>query len=508
MKRGTYIIALDIGTTSTKGILYLLGSGNRIDSENHTGGDYHINGEISKSESLSYPSYFPSPGYAEQDPDEVLSAVISVVAALAKNIHPQDVGALVFSGILHSMLPVDKHCRPLTRALLWTDMRAKQQSDALSGHLDSNEVYRHTGCTINPTYYPARLQWFKQEARDILKKTHKFISIKEYVLYHLFGKFTVDRSMASGTGIWNMSALDWDKDLLADIGFDSRLFSEGTEPTTDIGGLKREPALKMGLHPGTPGIIGATDGPLAHLGSVGLDDTGMSLTVGTSAAMRKIEPKPTVNIETGTWCYYLLDGFWITGGVIQDAGNVFGWLSDTFFEKDFRTIFNLVEKSVKNIPPGADGLFFFPFMAGERSPRYNPEARAAVIGMTFSHKKEHILRSLMEGIAYRISTLYRILSKGDDYRLVLTGGILDSPTWMQVTADFLGRSLWKSGKRYAAAWGAILLAMRALRIVDSPKKLQRFISAGGKIEYDHTAHRQYKGVRASYERYYQRLFGK
>jgi len=490
MKRGTHIIALDIGTTSTKGILYRTGGEYRISEDFNIGSDHHINGEISKSESLSYPSYFPSPGYAEQDPDEVLVAVVSVVAALSKNIRPQDVGALVFSGILHSMLPVDNKCRPLTRALLWNDMRAKKQGDALSGRLDSNDVRRRTGCTIHPMYYPARLLWFKEEARDILKKTHKFISIKEYVLYHLYGKFIVDRSTASGTGIWNMDTLDWDRDLLADFGFNNDLFSEVVEPTAGTGGLKREPALKMGLQAGTPGITGATDGPLAHLGSVGL------------------EPKPIVNIETGTWCYYLLDGFWITGGVIQDAGNVFGWLSDTFFEKDYKTIFDLVEKSVKNIPPGADGLFFFPFMAGERSPFYNPEARAAVIGMTFSHRREHILRSLMEGVAYRISALYGILSGGDDFRLVLTGGILDSPAWMQITADFLGRNLWKSGRRYAAAWGAVLVALRALGIVDSPKNLQRFISAGGKIEYAHTAHRQYKEVRASYERYYQRLFGK
>jgi len=502
MKRGTYIIALDIGTTSTKGILY------RISGEDRTGDEDHIDDEVSDSASLSYPSYFPCPGYAEQDPDDVLGAVVSVVSALTKNIHPQDVGALVFSGILHSMLPVDKNCRPLTHAHLWNDMRAKQQSNELSsGRLDSNEVYVRTGCPIHPMYYPARLLWFKQEAGGILKKTYKFISIKEYVLYHLYGKFIIDRSTASGTGVWSMNKLGWDRDLIADIGFNTGLFSEVAEPVDSTGGLNREIALKMGLQEGTPGILGATDGPLAHLGSIGFDDTGMSLTVGTSAALRKIEPKPTVNIETGMWCYYLLDGFWITGGVIQDAGNVFKWLSDTFFQKDSRTVFDYIETSARNVPPGSEGLFFFPFMAGERSPCYNPDARAAVIGMTFSHGREHILRSLMEGIAYRISTLYRILSEGNDYRLVLTGGILDSPTWMQVTADFLGRSLWKPGKRYAAAWGAVLLALRALEIVDSPEKLQQFVSASGRIDYNCRTHRQYKVIRASYETYYQRLFG-
>jgi len=491
MKRGTYIIALDIGTTSTKGILY------------HIGGD-----EISDSASLSYPSHFPESGYAEQDPDDVLGAVISVVSALTKSIHPQDIGTLVFSGILHSMLPVDKHCRPLTRALLWNDMRAKNQSYELSIRVNDSEVYRRTGCTIHPMYYPARLLWFKQKAGDILKKTHKFISIKEYVLYHLFEKFIVDRSTASGTGIWNMGTLDWDEDLLADIGFDSELFSEVVEPISETGGLSRESALKMGLMAGIPGIIGAADGPLAHLGSVGLDDTGMSLTVGTSAALRKIEPKPTVNIETCMWCYYLMDGLWITGGVIQDAGNVFKWLSDTFFEKDVRTIFDMVENSVKNVPPGSDGLFFFPFMAGERSPRYNPEARAAVIGMTFSHKKEHILRSLMEGIAYRISTLYRILSAGGEYKLVLTGGILDSPAWMQVTADFLGRNLWKPGKRYTVAWGATLVCLQALGAINSPAEMQRLVSTGDRIEYEPVTHTKYKKIQVAYERYYQRLFGR
>ncbi len=496
MQRGTYIIALDIGTTSTKGILYCIG------------GQYRIRGEISDSASLSYPSHFPFPGYVEQDPDDVLGAVVSVVSALTKKIHPQDVQALVFSGILHSMLPVDKNCRPLTRALLWNDMRAKHQSDVLMDCLDSNDVYARTGCTIHPMYYPARLLWFRQKAGDVLKKTHKFISIKEYVLYRLYGKFIVDRSTASGTGIWNMRTLDWDKDLIADIGFDSGLFSDVSEPVSCAGELKQEPALKMGLSAGTAGIIGAAGGPLAHLGSVGLDDTGMSLTVGTSAALRKIEPKPTINFETGMWCYYLLDGVWIRGGVIQDAGNVFRWLSETIFANNLRVVFDLVETSVRNTPPGACGLFFFPFMAGERSPHYNPDAKTAIIGLTFSHRREHICRSLMEGIAYRISTLYRILSEGDDFRLVVTGGILDSPAWMQITADFLGRNLRKSGTRFAVAWGAVLVGLTALGIVDSPKKLQSFNSLGGQINYNLEAHKQYKKIQVSYEMYYRRLFGK
>lgn len=500
MQRDTYIIALDIGTTSTKGILCNVHDFKRM----HTTGQPVV--EIAGSDSSSYPSFFPKPGYAEQDPDHILEAVVTVVSSLTKNIPPKDVRAVVFSGILHSMLPVDTNCRPLTRVLLWNDMRAKKQSDILFSRVDDNDVHRRTGCTIHPMYYPARLLWFKQEAGDILKKTHKFISIKEYVLHNFFGKFVTDRSTASGTGIWNLTTQDWDQDLLAELGFDWRLFSEVLEPTTEVGGLRREFAMKMGLNTGTPWIIGATDGPLAHLGSVGIDKNAMSLTVGTSAALRKIETKPTVHIETGLWCYYLTDGFWITGGVIQDAGNVFNWLSEVIFEKDVRTVFDLVEKSAETVPPGADGLFYFPYMSGERSPHYNPDARAAVIGMTFSHKREHILRSLMEGVCYRISTLYNVLSEGKDYRLVLTGGIVDSPAWMQITADFLGRNLWKPGRRYAVAWGALLLALKALGAIDFPADIQWFVQTGDRIDYDPGTHSRYKEIRTLYEQYYRRLF--
>lgn len=490
MKGHEHIIALDIGTTSTKGLLHSIGRGSGATC------------------TREYRTYFPGPGMAEQDPEEVLDAVVEVVRELIhlNSVDPMAVSALVFGGILHSLLPVDRKGACMARAMIWADMRAREQCTRLREQIDLADVHRRTGCSIHPLYFAPRLIWLREEAPYIFKEASRFISIKEYILHRLFGEYVVDRSIASGTGLLNSRSLDWDHDLLHRVGIERDRLSEIVDTDYRMT-LRGNFAKRMGLRAGTTCIIGGSDGPLAHLGSVGTNPSYMSLTIGTSAALRKAVPKPAVISGTEAWCYYLTENTWVQGGVVHDAGNLFQWFSERFLnEGSGEGVFDILERSYRELQPGAEGLFFLPFMSGERSPFYNPSASAAMIGMNFSHGREHIIRSMVEGICYRILSVYKTLDPEQRTELVLTGGILRSPAWMQITADFLGKKLYRSKASYASAWGAALIAMRTLGVIGSIKRINDFVTPRPAVEFDPESHVSYQRVQEKYDQYYRKLF--
>jgi gluconokinase len=506
MENRSYIIGLDIGTAGTKGILY---------GTAPPGGDLKGSAGVGCLDvhTEAHRRHCGRQGRVEQDPDEVLGAVVKVVRTLVtrNGVDPSRVSALSFGGVLHSLIPVDRDGAALSPALLWADLRSVKQSEELRSSVDQTEVMERTGCPVHPLYFPSRLRWFREEEPGLAKSAFKFVSIKEYVLYHLFGRWTVDRSTASGTGMWNMSTMDWDDLMLGIAGFDRDRFSEIVDTTSVLTGLASRFASPMGLSGGVPGVIGASDGPQSHLASIGFDEDRISMSVGTSAALRRKVRRPMVLRGAGTWCYYLMENYWLLGGVVHDAGFVMDWFSDAFRASPpepqaAAPLFEELDDLVREVPPGSGGVRFLPFLVGEQCPTYNPKARAAILGMSFVHGRKHLVRAMLEGIAYRLNSVYTILSAGDELDLVVSGGILKSPAWMELTADFLGRRLWKPAVPMAAAWGSVLLALKALGVVRTDGELGALSGAGECVEWNREAHAFYARLRREYDRYYEKLF--
>jgi gluconokinase len=490
----TIILAVDIGTTSAKAIAAHLGRR-----------------DILASVSQDYPTIYKSSGVAEQEPNDVLAAAVQVLARVVKlgKVDAGNVLGISFSGIWQSMIPVDDSLTPLSRAILWADQRSLKQSLRLSAELDAGDIRSRTGCTIHPMYFPSRLLWFKEEAPQILARTRAFISIKEYVLSRLFGELYADKSIASGTGIWRMATMDWDEDLLKHIGLTRQYLPRIVEPTFVFQkGLKSEFAQQTGLLTGTPGVIGAADGALAHLGGVGLSEKRMSLTVGTGSALRLKKREPFIVPENQAWCYYMAENNWLTGGVIQDAGNVLDWFTKNFMESSSgeTDIFEVLNRYAAEIDPGAEGLIFLPFMSGERCPYNRPDIRGAIYGLNFSHTKKHFARAVMEGIAFRLSSVYRMLAGDQHPDLVVTGGLLKSPTWLKIISDYLGKKLWFPGEKETAAWGAILIGLKALGFVETLEALDQHVSTGLCQEPDANTNIEYQRIDRFYQQLYQKIY--
>jgi len=490
MDKKEFIIALDIGTTSVKALLYCIGE--------------NVKGVSSR----AYRTFYPAPGIAEQDADEIVEGVVEVVNDLigSYNLHPSKIKALVFGGALHSMLPVNREGVPVGKALIWADFRAENQSRKLRKELDLDMIRRRTGCSIQPMYFLPRLLWFREKHSEVINKVFKFVSLKEYVIFRLFGKFIVDRSIASGTGLLNNTSMDWDQELLDIAGVKKEMFSQVVETTYLLKGIKRGFCSKMGLSPDTQGVVGGSDGPSAHLGCAGLDPSRMSMTVGTSGALRRLTNAPASIPGTEAWCYYLTEGYWVLGGVAHDTGIVVTWLSREIMGENTQKAFEIIENEVPMVSPGADGLLFFPFLGGEKTPHYIPSARGAILGMTFSHSRAHILRALIEGIAYKLYTVYSMLDPAEEKKLVVTGGILKSPTWLKITASFLGKKLFKPGVEEASAWGGVLIALRALGVIGSCQELDKYVSTCGSVSYDMDEHGVYVKLLNIYKKNYSKLY--
>jgi gluconokinase len=306
-----------------------------------------------------------------------------------------------------------------------------------------------------------------------------------------------------------MATMDWDQDLLQHIGLTRKYLPRIVEPTMLFqNGLKPEFARQTGLLPGTPGVIGAADGALAHLGSVGLSEERMSLTVGTGSALRLKRREPVAQTKNQAWCYYMAENNWLIGGVIQDAGNVLDWFTKNFMAPypDSIDVFELLNRYAAEINPGADGLIFLPFLSGERCPNNRPDLRGAIYGLNFSHTKKHLARALMEGFAYRLSSVYQMLAGDESPDLVVTGGLLKSPTWLEIISDYMGKTLWFPAEKETTAWGAILLGMKAFGCVDTLETLTRYVDTASCQKPDTSTTNEYQKINRFMQHLYQKIY--
>ena len=489
MKTMKYILSIDIGTSSTKALLTTIG------------------GSIIKFDTEYYSVQFGNNGKVEQNPEEVFSKVIILFNRILNNIETKNLVAIVFDGILHSLIPVDKNGIPLSFALLWADTRSKEQSKKLRNLLNNEDIKSKTGCSIHPLYYPSRLLWLKENNQTIFKKSYKFISIKEYILKKLTGEYIIDKSTASGTGLFNIHTEEWDKDLLKFINLDKNKLSEVKEPTHILkikNSIFRETPHRL---IGVPVIIGSSDGPMAHLGSCGLNQDYLSLTIGSSCAMRRLILKPKIINGKEAWCYYLANGYWLLGGVAHDGGIIFQWLKDNIFStiNNSELKISSIDEIAKSVPAGADGLFFLPYLSGERTPNYNPDARGTIFGLSYNHSWKHIIRASMEGTAYRLNTIYNMLSNGKQYNIVLTGGIVHQPTWIKIVAAFLNKKLFLPEIESVSAWGSSILALNALGLI-SLNDINSFIKQKSTISPNKKLVQYYNKLKIMYSDFYHRLY--
>ncbi|GGH29845.1 gluconokinase [Paenibacillus segetis] len=484
MEHKSYMIGVDIGTTSTKAILY------------------EQNGKVITSANEGYPLYTPSFNAAEQDPEEIFAAILKCVHQLMSDskISPESVMFVSFSSAMHSVIPIDSNGQPLMRCLTWADNRSAAWSERLKNELDGHEIYLRTGTPIHPMSPLAKLLWLREDYPDIFNKTYKFISIKEYVFAKLFaGQYVVDYSIASGTGLMNLEQLNWDEKVLELIGITPDHLSTIVPTTHIMQGLSQKYADAMGLIPSTPFVTGAADGVLSNLGVGAIDPGVVAVTIGTSGAIRTIVDRPQTDPKGRIFCYALTDKHWVIGGAVNNGGVIFRWLRDEFASAEVETAkrlginsYDVLTQIAERVMPGSEGLLFHPYLAGERAPLWNPHARGSFFGLSLNHRKEHMIRAVLEGVIFNLYTVLLAMEEqmGRPGQIQATGGFARSPLWRQMMADIFDQKIVIPESYESSCLGAVVLGLYALGHIDSFEIVKDMIGE----TYEHTPNKKHATI--------------
>jgi gluconokinase len=454
-----YMLGIDIGTTSTKAVLFT------------------EKGEVIQQENIGYPLYTPDISTAEQNPEEIFQAVLKAISNITKQQTDKKIMLVSFSSAMHSVIAMDVHDRPLTSCITWADNRSEAWAHKIKEELNGHEVYRRTGTPIHPMSPLSKITWIVNELQETAGQTKKYIGIKEFVFHRFFGQYVVDYSLASAMGMMNLKALDWDEEALRIAGISREQLSELVPTTKIFTDCNPELARQIGIDPETPFVIGASDGVLSNLGVNAIKKGEVAVTIGTSGAIRTIIDEPKTDEKGRIFCYALTEKHWVIGGPVNNGGIVLRWIRDEFASSEIETAkrlgidpYEVLTKIAERVRPGADGLLFHPFLAGERAPLWNPDVRGSFFGLTLSHKKEHMIRAALEGVIYNLYTVFLALTEcmdGPVTRIQATGGFARSEAWRQMMADIFDSELVVPESFESSCLGACILGLYALGKIDS-----------------------------------------
>lgn len=490
-----YVIGLDLGTTNIKALALL------------------PSGEIGAQAVRRCSLHSPQPGLVEQDPQAVWSQVAAILRELVQN-QPGVPRAMSLGGAMHSLIPVDSGGFPLAPASTWADQRALPQAQALRRQVDTAELYRRTGCPAVYLYLPARLRWWQENEPQIFRQAARFVEIKDWILFQLAGVWVKDLSLASTTGLLNLQTLAWEPQALAAAGVSATQLPALAQPLEWIGQITRRAARLTGLPQGMPIAAGASDGALANLGAGAGSPGAEAISAGTSGAVRRISTQPQIDSAGRTWCYVFLPGRYLAGGAINNAGLALQWALEAFYPEAPGSIgYAKLFADAAQIPPGANGLILLPYFTGERSPHWNPSARAILAGLGLEHSRAYIARACLEAVAFCLADVRQALDQAfpsPPSGLIprLTGSITRSPLWVQILADVLGVPLAPVEAADASALGAATLALAALE--GDATRLSALSAAqqpGAPVVPHPEAHALYREIHARFQRLYSLVAG-
>lgn len=439
-----YFLGIDIGTTSVKSVAF------------------SSTGKTICDHAISYPIKHPFPDWSEQDPEEIVESVYKTVENILRDLSPHIPRLCCFSSAMHSLIAVNKNGYAISPSIIWADNRANEMAARIHRDNQANKYYELTGLPVHAMSPFCKLLWLRENQKDIFNKAHKFIGIKEYVFFKLFGRYVVDVSIAAATGLMNGETCHWDPWILEQAGISEDRLSEISE----IGEIFYSPNIFPSLKD-TPFIIGGSDGAMANIGST--DETGsLVITVGTSSAARLIINKRQIDPQMRTFCYYITENKWLVGGASNNGGIVLQWLQENFFNSKEDVSIFLNQALLAE--PGSGGLIFLPYLMGERAPIWNAEARGVLFGLRIQHGQAEMVRASMEGVVYCLYAISQPLFETTEIRnIYATGGFARNGLWLQILSDIFNLPVIVCDTIENSAWGAAKTGMKALGVTISAK---------------------------------------
>jgi gluconokinase len=452
--KSPYVIALDVGTSSTRALLF-------------DGNGRAIPDMVSQ---RTYTLKTSNEGEVSVDADMLVAVVAQTIDDVLQKAGDlsKEIRAVAIDTFWHSLLGVDEEGKPLTSVITWEDTRAFSAASELRQALNEKQVHERTGVRFHASYWPARLLYLQQRQPQVFACVKQWISFGEYFHRMLFGRSVCSISMASATGMLSRQTLQWDEELMQFLHVRGEQLPAIGDMRDSISGLLDEYAVRWPVLKDVPWFPALGDGASACIGSSCMNTQNWSLTMGTSSAIRVvISPEQLDTLPLGLWFYFVDRQRAVIGGAMSEGGNLMAWLDNTLKVASLKEMDPLIAA----LEPDSHGLTILPFISGERSVGWHAEARMTVSGLSIHTQPVEILRAGMEALAYRLAVIHEQLStalqiKGSDHRLMASGGALfHSRILPQIIADTINVPIYPSLEQEASARGAALLALEALGVI-------------------------------------------
>lgn len=494
-----YLIAHDLGTSGNKATLFT------------------ADGEYVKSKVASYDTKFFNANWAEQNPDDWWEAVCLSTRELMQGIDAGSVAAVSFSGQMMGCLCIDKNGMPLRDHIIWADMRAVAEEEFVRAHIDTPKFYRITGHRPSASYTLAKLLWIKNNEPDIYKKIYKVLNAKDYIVYKMTGRFFTDYSDATGTNAFDLNTFLWSEEILDGVGVDGDLLPEAVPSTHVAGELQRQAAEECGLIPGIPVVIGAGDGTAATVGAGSVAEGVTYNCLGSSSWIATTTKNPVFDeqMRTFNWAH-AVPGMVVPCGTMQAAGNSYAWMKKELCggellraKQEGVSAYDLINGEIAASPAGANGLYYLPYLIGERSPRWNPNAKGAFIGLTMEHTHADMLRSVVEGIGMNLKLILDIMRAHLHIKTIIAlGGLAKSDVCLQIFADIFGIDVKPLNHlEEASSIGAAVCAGVGVGALRDFSEVEKFVYPVGMFEPDRKNCKRYEKMIGIFNHSYDALCG-
>lgn len=434
------LLGIDIGTSACKVAVF---------SED---------GTVLAQSNKPYEVYYPKAGWVEQDPDEWWNAIVEGIKDVLaqKGVEPSEIAGIGVDGQSWSAIPVDAEGKVLARTPIWMDTRAREICDEVKAKLGEDRIFEVAGNDFLPSYTTPKMIWFKKECPEIYEKTALFLQSNSYIVYKLTGEYSQDVSQGYGIHFFNMKTLQYDEALAEDLGLRTNLVPRLYACDEVVGTVTAEISELTGLREGTPVVAGGLDAACGTLGA-GVYEKGQTQEQGGQAGGMSICTDEALAHKKLILSAHVVPGRWLLQGGTVGGGGTLRWFREEFGQD---LSFDDLTTEAGKVKPGSDGVIFLPYMVGERSPIWNPDAKGVFYGLGFDKTRGHMIRALLEGVAFSLQHNLQTAEEVGAHVGVMNamGGASNSVLWTQIKADVTGKTIQVPTSDTATTLGAAILA--------------------------------------------------
>ena len=473
-------------------------------------------GSFAGEASVEYTTYHDHPGWSEQEPSDWWSSLCEALAKLsAKGINLRDVAACALDGSTHNAVLMDGGYRPVRRTIMWTDQRATAECEALKAGW-GEKIFSTCYQMPAPTWTLPQLMWLKGNEPDALAKTEHVLFVKDYVRYLLTGEAATDRIEAQGTLFFDMEKGDWCEELVHLAGLEPEALPRFIAPTDVAGRVTPEAAKATGLPEGIPVVCGSSDSAVEDYGAGAVEPGDLIIKLATAGNVNAMTASAHPHPKTLTYSH-IVPGMWYSVSATNATALCMRWLRDTFYSdclqsqagvaEGGKNLYSLIDAEASASPAGANGVFFHPYLQGERCPYWDSNLRASFAGVSISSTRGDFARALMEGVAFSLRDCYRTLEEMrlPVKRIFLIGGGARSRLWSEIVANVFNCAV-AVPEPGDASFGACLLAGTGVGMfADVKEAVAKCLKISRRIEPNAETAAEYARLFACYRRIHDAL---